>query len=164
MIRYSMTSPDVDAQIELLKLYPEISDKHYQPALKNVTEALAHEIRPQIPRGTTGRAQATFRSQVRGSGMSIQGEVGWWGKAGGEAWYVRLLEGGAKAHEIPKVSKRSAWKPKVLHFGGVFRRSVRHPGISGRGFMQRAWDRTQELAEREFTKANEAIVNELAVP
>jgi hypothetical protein len=148
MIRVDMTSPDLDRQIELLKVYPEIVEKHFVPTLKRDVKALEARIRPTIPR-LSGRAQKTFGSKVTGKGINLTGRVGWSDRS--DPWYPNVLEYGAKAHAmntfVPRLSKRIKT----------------HPGFSARGFMQAGYKSMEPLINADLAQANEGVVQELAI-
>jgi hypothetical protein len=175
-IKVDLTSSDVDRQINLLNVYPEIAEKYYKPALQKDIKMLAGMIQPNIP-VFKGTARRTFGSRVTGKGTSITGEVGWYRK--GSPFYINFIEGGAKSHTISprgghgklamklKGMKSSDFALRFYSKEGnlnFLRRSVQNPGISARGFMQNAWNQAQPLVENDLRLANEAIVRELALP
>lgn len=84
-------SPDLQRQIELLKYYPEIAEKHFYPAVSGAARDTASEIQPNIP-VLTGKAVSVFRAKATGKGLNIEGRVGWWGSK--EGFYIRFLEYG----------------------------------------------------------------------
>ena len=155
--RIDMTSTDVDRQIELLKFYPEVMEKHFRDSLLRSTKLAENEIRPNVPT-LSGRAQKTMRSRVTGAGVNLQGQIGWWGSGSNMAWYINVVEHGAKPHKI--VAKDGGF----LGFGGTIVRSVNHPGFSARGFMAAGFSAVQPLINAEMAKASEAVVNEMVVP
>ena len=106
-IKIDLSADAVDAQIALLKQFPEIADRHYKPMLKRDVEILKNMVEPNIPE-RTGRSVNTFGSKVTGTGTSITGEVGWY-KAG-SPFYIRFFEGGAKAHPISPRGNRISLK------------------------------------------------------
>ena len=162
-MKVDMTSDEVDRQIELLKVYPEIADKYYRPVLMKDVQVLKDMILMGTP-VRTGNAQKRLGSKVTGKGTSLTGEVGWYGASGQKAWYIRFPEGGTKAHEV------SPGKGHTLHFVDrngsehFTRRSVQVKGISARGFVQSAWETAQSMVTQDLAMANEAVVQELAVP
>ena len=178
-IRVDLSAPDVDRQLELLKVYPEIADRHYRPVLQKDVKILAGMVQPNIPE-RTGRARATFGSRVIGKGTSITGEVGWYRK--GSPFYIGMIEGGTKVHEIGPRGSKVTLKRFLAGSGGTdvirflgpnpapgsdfafVRKSFQHPGTSARGFMQSAWAAAQPLVEHDIFLANEAVLKELSVP
>lgn len=160
--KIDLSSVGVDEQIALLAEFPEIADRHYRPALKKVVAQLEGTILATMPHGTTGVAEGGLKSTVTGKGLRIKGTVGWpvTSKSNNSAdwWYVRVLEAGAKPHEINPRTKNG-----VLHLpGGQFYTHVKHPGVRARRFVEGAANRMGPLATPEFAAANEAIVKELA--
>lgn len=153
--RVDMSSPDIDKQIELLKFYPEVMEKHFRPVLVTDVSKLYSKIRSTIPR-RTGRALSKFKRSVRGKGINLEGRVGWWGKD--QPWYINVLEYGAKPHVI-----RSKKEGGFLWFGGRFVQVVHHPGLSKRGFMQAGFDDLKPMVDADMLKASNAVVNEMAV-
>ena len=162
-IKVGLTSSDVDRQINLLNVYPEIANKYYGPTLRKDVQILKDMILMEVP-VRTGRAQKGLRSKVTGQGTSIVGEVGWYRKKD-PSFYIRFVDAGTAAHDI---TGRGAGvlKFKSTSGGGEFRfaKSVQHPGVSARGFMQRTWDQAQTMVTTDLAMANEAIVRELAIP
>lgn len=148
MIKVDMTAPDLDRQIELLKFYPEVVEKHFVPVLKRDVKMLEARIRPTIPR-LSGRAQKSFGSKVTGKGINLTGRVGWYDR--NDPWYPNVLEHGAKAHEmntyVPRLSKRIKT----------------HPGFSARQFMQSGYKSMEPVINADLAQANEGVVNELAL-
>lgn len=153
-IRVDMSSNDLDRQIQLLKFYPEIVEKHFKSALKSAVKMTEAQIRPNIP-VLTGTARDSFKSRVTGKGIDLQGQVGWWGKS--KAWYINIVEYGAKPHKI--VAKDGGF----LGFGSTVVRSVNHPGFSKRGFMAAGFSAVQPIINADMAKASEGVVNEMAV-
>lgn len=148
MIKVDMTAPDLDRQIELLKVYPEVVEKHFVPVLKRDVKMLEARIRPTIPR-LSGRAQKSFGSKVTGKGINLTGRVGWYDR--NDPWYPNVLEYGAKAHEmntyVPRLSKRIKT----------------HPGFSARQFMRSGYKSMEPVINADLVQANEGVVNELAL-
>ena len=150
--RIDMTSPDVDKQIELLKIYPEIAAKHYLPAVKAATNLLASGIRPNIPRGATGRAAADLGSKVTGKHVgSITGRVGWYDK--NDVWYPNILEYG-----VGQPYAINSYVPAL----GVYIKT--HPAMSARKFMANGFSASYASINSLMANASEAVVNNLAVP
>src|SRR6266545_1128032 len=168
-IKIDMTSNDLDRQLELLKYYPEVVVKHYKPALVRSTGMLSAIIEPLITSGVSGRARDTFGSKVSGRTLeTIKGQVGWSDKD--DPFYVKILESGAKAHEITpgRISgsryQAGLGKTNVLSWmdGGefVFTKTVHHPGISKVGMMAAGWSALQPIIETELDQAGKAVLQE----
>lgn len=143
--RIDMSSPDVDKQIELLKFYPEIMEKHFRPVLVTDVSKLYSKIRGDIPK-RTGRAVSKFKRSVSGKGVNLTGRVGWWGA--NQPWYINVVEHGAKAHREPN-NRRFKNKP--------------HPGFARRGFMKDGLEYFQPVINADLANASQAVVNEMAV-
>ncbi len=159
-IKVDLTSADVDRQIELLKVYPEIADKYYRPVLMKDVQVLKDMILMGMPEHME-KAQKRLGSRVTGKGTSLAGEVGWYRK--GDPFWIKFIESGTKEHPV------APDKGHTLHFFGkdgsehFTRRSVRVKGISARGFVQAAWNAAQSMVTQDLAMANEAIVRELAL-
>jgi len=173
----SMQSPDLERQIEMLKLYPEIAEAHFRPAVEASVALLAGRIRTQVP-VLTGRAQQTMVSKVTGKGVNITGKVGWIGK--NAPWYINVVEYGARAHALQKGSDNRSKMGRgkvtrraergqlaavpVLISGVGWRTITNHPGFQGRGFMKAGFEASKPEIDNLLAGANEAIARELAVP
>lgn len=148
MIKVDMTSPDLDRQIELLKLYPEVLEKHFKPVLMSSVKALEARIRPNIPT-KSGKAAKSFGSKVTGKGINLTGRVGWYDK--NDPWYINVVEYGAKPHEI------NSFVPGL----GVYIK--KHPGFSRRGFMLAGFSAMKPIILASLAQANEGVVKDLAL-
>lgn len=179
MIKVGVLAPDLDKQIGLLKLYPEILEKHFGPTLKRDVMALAERIRPTVP-VLSGKAQRTLSAKVTGKGINLTGNVGWRGK--NAPWYINIVEHGAIPHPLNKgVSIRGSKKKTVLfqkHINNPNRVSAggipvkingrwvtmeSHPGFSKRGFMAAGYSAMQPIINADMAQANEGVVKELAI-
>ena len=148
MIRVDMTSTDLDKQIELLKFYPEIVQKHFQPLLKQDVKALAARIKPTIP-VLSGKAQKSFGSKVTGKGINLTGRVGWYDR--NDPWYPNVLEYGAKPFE------QKTFVPRLSKYIG------KHPGVPAFGFMKQGYESMKPQIEADMARANEGVVQDLAL-
>lgn len=148
-IKIDMTSTDVDRQIALLKFYPEVVERHYRSLLETDVDLLYNEIAPNIPQGATGKARATFKSRVTGTGINLQGQVGWWGR--NTAWYIKFPEDGTAPHQI------NSYAPGL----GVFVKE--HPGMSAVGFMAAGYSAIQPIIEVGLQKAGEDVLREMEI-
>jgi hypothetical protein len=147
-IKVDMTSTDIDRQIELLRYYPEVVEKHFRPVLTVDIGLLADDIRPQIP-VAKGKAAATFKKNITGKGIDLQAQVGWWGK--NTAWYINIVEYGAKPHNI------NSFAPGA----GVYIKD--HPGFPAREFMANSFAAFQPVIEADMAIASENVVNDMVV-
>lgn len=154
-IKVDVTSADLARQIELLKYYPEVVEKHFKSELYRAAALVKKEIQPDIPR-MTGKAQKTFRSRVTGKGIYMQAQIGWWGS--GSAWYINIVEHGASPHSIGykgignHILVRGQWKTK---------KEVK--GFAGRKFMAQGYERSIPRVTALMAGASERVVNEMAV-
>jgi hypothetical protein len=179
MIKVGILAPDLERQMELLKAYPEIVEKHFGPTLKRDVKTLAERIRPTIP-VLSGKAQRTFASKVTGKGINLTGTVGWYKK--NSPWYINIVEHGAKPHPLNKgVSIRNSNKrtalfnahisnPNRVRVGGVpvkigdrWVTMEAHPGFSKRGFMAAGYAAMGGLINADMAQASEGVVKELAI-
>jgi hypothetical protein len=180
-IKYGIVSEDVDRQIALLKLYPEIAEANYRPAMEESVDLAAASIVSGIP-VRTGYAIEHFGTRVTGKGLNLTGEVGWWGKH--SAWYINIVEAGAMAHPVESgVSIRGsharqrlfnaalksgaiAENPGGQHvkINGEWKTMKSHPGFPGRHFMKSGFEAVQPAIDIVFAAANDAVARELALP
>lgn len=177
-IQASISSPDLTRQIEVLKLFPEITARHYRPALDSAVRELEAQIRPNIP-VSFGRAKQTFHSQVSGRNIeNLKGQVGWFGSQN-DAWYINIVEYGARQHPLKSAqgirsgSRNARFQSALAQgekFGGQsiyikgagWRTMAIHPGFSARGFLAAGYSASQPLVEREMGAAGDKVVAELA--
>lgn len=75
-----------------------------------------------------GRLKDTLRISTKAKRGQVKASVVAGDKKKGGVYYAHMVEGGTKAHKI-KARKKS------LSIGGVFARSVNHPGSKPRPFM-----------------------------
>lgn len=158
-LKFDLTAPDLDKQIDLLRHFPELTDQHYRPAAKRNIANLKSFISARIPE-LTGRARDTFKSRVTGKGMGISGRVGWFNS--GDPWYPNVLEYGAKEHPIEPGKEVRALRWMV---GGkwAFAKRVEHPGISALGFMAAGYSAYKDIIVSDIHAANEAILRDMKV-
>jgi len=146
MYKIEFSAADVDWQIRMLTIFPEIANKHFYPAMHRATSTLMGAIEPNIP-SDKGLLKSKFRKAVSGKGLFITGRVGFPNFAG--VAYVIPLEYGAKPHPIGYVPGLDV--------------SIRmHPGLPARKFIERGFDQTQSQIENEMDQGMRAVVNELA--
>ncbi len=176
-IKIDLTASDVDKQMEVLKHFPELAEKHYRPVVTRDAAALRASIQPQIPI-RSGRAAKTFGSKVTGRGFSLKGQVGWYDKS--DPWYINIVEYGARPHPLSSgASIRSKKKfslfqkyandPNRIRMGGTpvnvngnWVTIEIHPGFSARGFMAAGYSAMQPIIENDLAMANERIIADLA--
>jgi hypothetical protein len=146
MYKIQFDAADVDWQIQMLRIFPEIANKHFYPAMHRATNALAGAIQPNIPH-QSGLLQSKFRKAVSGKGLLITARVGFPNFSG--VAYVVPLEYGAKPHPIGYV-------PSL----GVTIRM--HPGMPARRFIEHGFQQTESQIESEMENAMRGVVDELA--
>lgn len=154
-------------QIELLKYYPEIFDKHFYPAMEKAAELVKSGIRPNLPKHT-GRLENALGSRVIHSGTAALGtraEIGF-GKRYGmpSATYAAALNEGAVPHE--ETGRRTEDGRLHFSFRGRFTSigSIRHPGFAGRHFMESGLEQATPGINAALDAAAEQVVQELAKP
>lgn len=176
-IKIDIASDDVAKQIQVLKNFPDLADKHYTPALQRDTKLLETTISANIPRGATSQAFNTFGSKVSGKGFSIKGMVGWFDKS--DPWYPNVLEYGSRDHSISSgASVRKAKSITEIGRGtvqrgasdtgthilvnGRWRTVSKVKGMKAHKFMASGFDAVSSIVELDLFMANEAIIAELA--
>jgi len=143
--KVDVQAADLDWQIQMLAIYPEIANKHFYPAMHRAANALMGAIEPNIP-DATGLLKSRFRKAVSGKGLFITARVGFPNFAG--VAYVVPLEYGAQPHEIGYVPGLDV--------------SIRmHPGISARGFMAHGLEQAQGEINAEMQIALMGVTDEL---
>lgn len=152
-------------EIELLKLYPEISDKHFYPAMEKAAELVKQGIAPLLP-VHTGKLGRALGSKVTHSGTSTLGtraDIGF-GKRYGKpsAPYAAALNAGPVAHEV--AGRRTS--DGLLHFSSQGRftsiGTIQHPGFAGLHFAESGLEAANPGINAEMDKAAEGVVQELA--
>jgi hypothetical protein len=177
-IKIGVMSEDLDKQIMLLKVYPEIAEKHFRPAMEQATALAGVEVVSGIP-VLTGYAISKFRTKVTGKALNITGYAGW-PASRGQPYYINVVEYGAREHPLlggstVRTKKGQAHYRKAIAKGeeipgvhvqtrGGWRTIGVHPGFAARGFLKRAFESAQPGINVIMAAANEAVVNELAVP
>ena len=152
-------------QIELLQQYPEISDKHFYPAMEKAAELVKSGIRPLLPEHT-GKLVRALGSKVVHSGTASLGtraEIGF-GKRYKQpsARYAAALNAGSVAHEV--AGRRT--DDGYLHFSSQGRfttiGSIQHPGFAGLHFAEGGLEAATPGINAEMDKAADAVIKELA--
>lgn len=169
-------SPDLQKQIQLLERSPQILDKHFRVSIDGAVNMTYHAIEANIP-NRTGKALGSFRREVFGYASALQGMVGWWGD-NVEAWYINIVERGARSHSLVAKSKQRTKKARARFEKRVERGTLQsapvfingnwvtmrvHPGFSKRGFMAAGFSAIKPLVIREFERAGERALAEQAV-
>lgn len=144
--KIDMSSPDLDRQLDLMKHYPEVMEKHFKNAIVVDVSKLYSTIKKNVP---SKRAKATIKRSVGGKGINLQGKVGWWGK--GTFWQVNILEYGAKPHDM------NTYVP------GLGKRIKKHPGFSAMGFMAAGYSAIKPQIDNDMKLASEAVLKEMVI-
>lgn len=173
---YRVISPDVKAQIEKLERADSIFDKHFLGAMRGAVAMTYNAIEANIPR-RTGKAAGSIRREVSGFGRQLEGQVGWWGNDV-DAWYINIVEHGARSHSLAAKSKQRTKKARArfekrlergtlnaahVFINGRWVTMKVHPGFSKRGFMAAGYSAIKPLVERDMQQASERALNEQAV-
>jgi hypothetical protein len=156
-IKIGVLHSDLDKQIDLLKFYPEVMEKHFRALMAKDVAILYSKIKPTIPR-RTGTAQRKFKKSLSGKGINMTGRVGWWGA--NQPWGINVVEYGAKAHVI-KPRNRNGY---LRLLNGQFVKSINHPGLSARGFMAAGFSAVKPMIDADMKAASEAVLKEMQVP
>lgn len=171
-----VVAPELQKQIQLLDKATPIFNKHFSAAFRGAVNMAYYAIEPNIPR-RTGKAAGSFRREVRGFGSSFEGEVGWFGGYV-KAWYINIVEHGARSHSLVTGSKqrtksaRKKFEKRVergtlggahVFINGNWVTMRVHPGFSKRGFMAAGYSAVKPLVKMEIARAAENALAEQAV-
>lgn len=156
-------SDELQRQIDLLKYYPEIFDKHFYPAMQDAAQLVEGGIGSNI--SEYRRLQPALGSKVRHSGsLGTSAHIGFGSRYGKpSARMAAPLNQGVQPHEV------NARNAPNLHFssraqGHAILKSMQHPGFTGRHFMEAGLEEvTGEINGRMNAAANQ-VVEELAKP
>ncbi len=156
--KISIDSVDLDWQIEMLKLYPAIAERHYRNAMSESVKLLYATIRAGVP---FALALQSLQWKITGQGLNIQGAAGWFTT---DFWQINIFEYGIqKPYEITAKSNHPFLK--FLRSGDAhFVPAVEHPAMPGMHFVQNAWDATQPQIEEIFDQASMRVMAELSAP
>jgi len=117
-------------------LPPRMEANIMRSALRSGAKVIMDEARANVP-----VADGDLRDSLRVSTRLRKGVVTATVKAGNrKAWYWRFVEFGTAAHTV------SGKKGGFLSFGGIFKRSVHHPGAKAKPFMRPALDSKADAA------------------
>jgi len=167
-IKYEIIGSEaLQRQIELLKFYPEIFDKHFYPALQQAAELVKEKIRPHLPvhTGKLGRALGSRVIHGGTSALGTRAEIGF-GKRYGmpSARYAAALNAGAVAHEV--AGRRT--EDGNLHFSSKGRftsiGSISHPGFAPLAYMEAGLEDAKPGIDALMETAAGQVVQELAKP
>jgi hypothetical protein len=168
MIKYEFEGTEaLQRQIDLLKFYPEIFDKHFYPALEVAGVLTREAVRPNLP-VHTGKLSAALGSRTIHSGTSALGtraDIGF-GKRYGKpsAPYAAALNAGPVAHEV--AGRRREDKQLRFSSGGRYTSigSIQHPGFAGFQFMEKGLADAMPGINTLIDQASNKVVAELAKP
>lgn len=120
-------------------------------ALRAGTKVMADAVKAAAPEKTGAlKKSVRVRAGVRAGRVTSRVVIG-----DKKAWYLHILEGGAKPHDIRP--KRKGEK-KALSFGEKMYALVRHPGVKARPFFVSTVDAS---AQRSATQVIDYIRNRL---
>lgn len=148
---------DLQRQIELLKFYPEIFDKHFYPAMQDAAEIVKKAISPKIPR-RSGYIATTLGSKVSHSkALGTSARIGY-GKRFTDfpAWYIGPLNTGSRPHDFSQA--------RHVLINGKWVTMTHHPGFSGRHFQEAGMAESTPAVNNRMAQAADQVVKELAVP
>ena len=164
--RYEIIGSEaLQRQIELLRYYPEIFDKHFYPALEAAAELVKNGIRSNLPVHTGRLGRALGSKAIHGRALGSYVDIGF-GKRYRmpSAPYAAALNWGAVAHEV--AGRRTA--DGYLHFSARGRftivGSIQHLGFSGRHFMERGLEAARPGIDALMGTAADQVLQELAKP
>lgn len=129
----------------LQQLPPKMEKNVLRGALRAGSRVVAEEARLRAPE-KTGLLRQGIKVSTGGKGGTVIAKVKVTGK---HAFIAPWLEFGTAAHAI--TAKKGGW----ISFGGVFAKSVQHPGIQPRPFMRTALDAKAQpavIAAAEYMK------------
>jgi hypothetical protein len=151
--RVEFDAVDVQWQILMLQEFPEVANRRFYPAMQRSTKTVHSAVFPKIPH-RTGLARSEFRRAVSGKGLNITGRIGF--PYGIRAYYVNVLEYGAKPHEVGFVPTLG------VSFQKTNRVKKQHPGVPALRFMERGQNQAQGQVNPEMERAMFEVVNDLA--
>jgi len=135
-----MSEVKIKGLAELQQFLNQLPAKMEANVLRTALRAGANVIRDEV-KATVPVKTGTLRDGFKVSTNSRRGRVSAKVKATGKhAFIAPWLEYGVAAHKI------TSKKAKGLFFGGLFAKSVEHPGIRPRPFMRPALDTRAQQA------------------
>lgn len=142
----------LDWQVEMLKHFPEIANRHYYPAMNRGARVVKTAIGSRMTfTDRSGTARRELNSRVSGRGVNISARIGWFGNV--SAWYINVLEYGADAHVIGYVPK----------LGVQFGKNNPHPGVPALKFVEGGFEAAKDDVTMQMDAASDAVVADLAV-
>jgi HK97 gp10 family phage protein len=111
-------------------------------ALRAGAKVIEAEAKANVP-VKSGVLRDSIRVSARLKGRTVTASIKAGGKTkSGDAFYAKFVEFGTAAHAIK--GRNGGW----LSFGGLFAKSIQHPGMQAKPFMRPALD----------AKASDAVV------
>lgn len=112
-------------------------------ALRAGTKVLADAVQNVVPvKSGALKESIKVRAGVRAGRVTARVSIG-----DKKAWYLHILEGGSKPHDIaPKKRRDPSDGKKALSFGGFVRALARHPGAKANPFFVRTVDTHSQRA------------------
>lgn len=156
-------SPEFQRQIDLLKLYPEIFDRHFHPAMQDAAELVKETVRERTPH-RTGRLQGALGSKVfhaaKSVKLSTRAVIGFGKRFGMQsARIVGPVNNGAVAHEV------AARNEDYMHFSSRGRhtitRSIQHPGFQGFHMLEEGLAAAESGIDARMAAAMDQVVTEM---
>lgn len=119
------------------KLPANVEKNIVRGALRAGTKVLADAVKSAAPeKAGTLKRSIKVRAGVRAGRVTSRVSIG-----DKKAWYLHILEGGSKPHDItPKKRRDPADGKKALAFGDFVRSLSRHPGAKANPFFVRTVD------------------------
>jgi hypothetical protein len=158
-------SPEFYRQMELLKVYPEIFDKWFYPAMEQAAEVVKDAVRPNIPVHTGQLGRALGSKVVHSKTLGTSAHIGF-GKRYGmpSAPYAPAVEAGSPSHEVSARRTEDGY----LHFSSQGRftaiQSVTVPGFSGFGMLDKGLQNATPAVNALMDGAAAMVLQELATP
>ena len=142
-------SAHVNGLDQLQKMLDTVTPKLEQNIMRGALRSGMNQVKPIAQakvNSVSGELARSLKVGTRARGGTVTASL----KAKGKAFYARFVEYGTAAHVI--AGKNGGW----LNFGGVFRRSVNHPGARAKPFLRPALDSQAQaalLATGEYVRA-----------
>jgi hypothetical protein len=150
-----------------IKQYPKIGGKHYRKAMQKSVVLIQKGVRPLTP-VFTGRLRDSIEWEIRGTGVNLVGVVGSTLK---KEIYPSVMEfGRKKGAKMPPPKKLERWvqlvlkvpKNEIKGIAFVVARAIGKRGIKGKRFMQKGYNKAKSKVNKNFKKALNDVVRELA--
>lgn len=127
-----------ELQEALNKLPAQIERNIVRSGIRQGANVIRDAARENVP-VDSGDLKKSIRVSTRSRRGQVRATVT---AGGGDAFYAHMVEFGTKPHDI------KARKGGVLSFGGIFAKSIKHPGQAPQPFMRKAIDENTDKAIR----------------